>query len=185
VMDAKIMNAYSYRIAREDHTLGNLLRMCVVRRCRSPGLRGRLPPAAHSAARCTHRLQGAAARPGCQVCGLQAPAPTGERHHRAHPDRAGPAPDAGDVRRREAARGRVPPRPQQLRVGGRQGARAERGALRRRLGQPRGRARRALGDATPAPVTRPGWTGLPDGVATPRFPFAVFRLSVPGEPRDM
>ena len=27
VMDAKIMNAFSYKIAREDHTLGNLLRM--------------------------------------------------------------------------------------------------------------------------------------------------------------
>ena len=28
-MDAKILNAFSYKIAREDHTLGNLLRMCV------------------------------------------------------------------------------------------------------------------------------------------------------------
>ena len=28
-IDAKVINAYSYKIAREDHTLGNLMRMCV------------------------------------------------------------------------------------------------------------------------------------------------------------
>ena len=28
-LDAKVMNAYSYKIAREDHTLGHLMRMCV------------------------------------------------------------------------------------------------------------------------------------------------------------
>jgi DNA-directed RNA polymerase II subunit RPB11 len=77
VMDAKIMNAYSYRVAREDHTLGNLLRMCVVQRGRHQAALRRAP---HTMLSPLFRAYGAACRellrdPAVKFAGYKHPHP--------------------------------------------------------------------------------------------------------------
>jgi DNA-directed RNA polymerase II subunit RPB11 len=77
VMDAKIMNAYSYRVAREDHTLGNLLRMCVVQRGRHQAALRRAP---HTMLSLLFRAYGAACRellrdPAVKFAGYKHPHP--------------------------------------------------------------------------------------------------------------
>ena len=88
--DEKIVNAALFVVAREDHTVGNLLRMCVVA-CALAGPPSRrrllgccvLVAAASAAADAPLPFfrapsQGAAARPAREIFWVQAPAPAGQ-----------------------------------------------------------------------------------------------------------